>query len=149
MSQTEPHENLSEQQLEDAYQQFKSIPADKWHELDPDQIREILEERGKGGFEERLDDEGLTDSLEILGKVAREYDRDKFIEAVRERTLPPVQLSDEKMELVRGGFPWVPVAIGIKTAADIWQSGKAFVEGFKEGYNEADAKDKKEKEDKE
>jgi len=82
------------------YEALRGAPLDVWERGDAKEIQRHLP-IGDG----ELDELNLTavGPLCLFGRIAHEYDRKTFAEALRDDELPPLELSETEMEAVRGG----------------------------------------------
>lgn len=90
---------ISEGDAQEAFEQFSSVRADKWENANADELAERLADAGYGD----LDSDDVTSGIRVLGRVAQEYDRETFVETVQSGEVPPLELSAEEMQTVRGG----------------------------------------------
>jgi len=96
---------ISKEKAMQAYEKFQSVPASNWDEAKAEDLLEELDEEWPLDDEQRdsLQPESLSVGLRVLGKVAHEYDQETFTEAAIDGEIPPLELSEQEMQFVRGG----------------------------------------------
>lgn len=98
---------LSPAQTNELYEQLKAVPLDVWTKPSPGEImaslKEAAQKSGKAEFPLMKDPERIGMSLSLFGRVAHEYGPEELADAVNHGRFPPLKLSSEEMELVRGG----------------------------------------------
>jgi len=94
-------QEISRDEVHTLYEQFVSVPADIWEEADEDSVERILSE--EDAFAGAFDPEQLKAQFRVYGYVANEYTEEDFYRYLTEGDLPPVELPDRELELVRGG----------------------------------------------
>jgi len=97
-------DEITDDQIDEAYEAFAAVPPEEWDSGASEKILEDLRSKGHEGAADDLETPELTANLRVLGKVASEYDREAFEDTLREGELPPLELSSEEMEQVRGGL---------------------------------------------
>jgi len=108
---------MTNEEIDDAFETFTAIPPEQWDNDDADELVETLRSEGKTEAAEQLSESEITASLRMLGKVANEYDRDTFAETIQDGELPPIELTEEEMQKVRGGIVLTATAMAVATAA--------------------------------
>ena len=81
-------QTISEEQLRETYETLKTAPASIW-------------------------DNTERANLGIVAKVAHECDFETFKDFVLKEEIPPIELSDEQLELIKGGgLALIPILVG-------------------------------------
>lgn len=84
------------------YERLRTIPLEDWISRDAAELGEVAREAG-------MNMDGRTPavvgtSIRLLGRLAHQVDAEAFAEATATGELPPMKLSAEEMEAVRGGL---------------------------------------------
>lgn len=114
--------SINEEDVSEGYEQFRSIPVETWEKEDAEEIVEHLRSEGH----DELDASDVSASLRLMGKVAHEYDEETFSELMKGGEIPPVEMSQEEMELARGGW------VGAVAAYVLTEAAHGIYEGIKD-----------------
>lgn len=115
------------QQVDQMYDEFRKIPLQSWIKAAPQQLATDL---GKAGVDlNGKNAEKFGTAVRLFGRLAHEADREAFYIAVAEGEIPPLKLSAEEMEVVRGGIAatgsfLIGVGIGLVVGGIAYLAGK-------------------------
>lgn len=111
------------EQLAALYVDLRRVTLDSWLKAEPDEITKRIAAAGEAGaeFAAGKDPHRFGTSIRLMGRLAHEADEETFIDALTSGQFPPMKLSAEEMEAVRGG-----AALTISLGACIaWTAGVA------------------------
>ena len=99
----------TEDQARSLYKEYKKIPLAM---IQGTSESVILERMGKAAKSK-----AIAAEIKLFGRVAHQVSESEFIDAIVNNEVPPVKLTPEEMEVLRGGLIGTCIGIGIALGA--------------------------------
>ena len=92
------NQTITDKQSLDVYTQLRSVPVGQ---LDETKVKKILSE--SPAFDKVKDKQRAVNVFYLIQKIAHQVDEKQWLDFAQSNELPPVKLTPEEMEFVRGG----------------------------------------------
>jgi len=96
---------VTEDQARSIYKEYKKIPLAT---IQGTSESDILERMGKNAKSK-----SVAAEIKLFGRVAHQVSETEFIDAMVKNELPPLKLTPQEMEVLRGGLVGTCVGVGI------------------------------------
>jgi hypothetical protein len=96
------------------YKKFKEVPLDKWLNTSDEDYVKGLTKSNDNDLRSALrttavDAHQVGTSFRIFAKMANQLSESEFCDALITRDFPPLKLTPQEMEVLRGGIMWTAV----------------------------------------